>query len=1004
MALFGKSESELKQMAAELEQLKVSLDSRQREIKCGEDALEHSRRLLADKLQQVADDRSSHAAQVKSDAESISRERALLENRRSEIALLEANAKVNFVDVQRATFEEVVEKRQAALDSLQEQIKSRATDLAKELEAFHEKEADLARRLLAVTEREQKADAGFADTARALADEAVRKNKANQAEHERLVTLGDTLAADRQRLEAEKAALVDRERAILTAETIRDNGYAEERATLEAEMTATRQRRLSEVEAELSQLKVARLADVSQAEQAERARVRSEIGKDREDWTKQQEDDRRRLLEAQQEIEKQKGELAAQQRDYEGRKADLDEAKRIQDRKAAKLEEQWQKRNDELANEVEALVMERQESLSRAEAALREEISRLRDALQIQTGLAGAFEQLKRQLGNQDPATVILEMNSKADELKRLQEELSTRPTEEMRERCQSLDSEAHNLKQQVRELTATLSKNEAAVAEVSELRRRASEIDAENKSLSQIAKRFEDAANAAQSELARLRAAYERPAEIGERYKEIEIPHIKAGDIRPPAKANIDEMAWLEGIRVACDSYGLHFNPRILKAFHTALKTAEWSPLTVLAGVSGTGKSELPRLYSHFGGLMFEPLSVQPNWDSQESMLGFFNSIDNKFDAQPVLRFLAQSQKEWRNESEGNDGYPGLRDAVCLVLLDEMNLAHPELYFAEFLSKLELRRGRKGSDVPALPVKIGAGLTPYPLPLGRNVLWVGTMNQDETTKSLSDKVLDRSIIIHFPRPADLKRRLKLTALDDKNRGSLLHRDSWNSWLAQSSSFSEDDVKDYMAFVARVNQALAEAGRAIGHRVWQSVEYYMANYPDVREAQKTQNKDDLKQALHVAFEDQLVQKIMPKLRGIDTRGRSRTDCLDKIRSLLIEGVHTKPFALIRDFDHACEFGYGQFIWQSANYISDVGTSSQEFAAVSADAAATRESGSKANVAESKDSTATGTDLSQPPSGFKQDDPNRLEEWNKLPAETRSRIFQGQKPASERTRR
>ena len=120
----------------------------------------------------------------------------------------------------------------------------------------------------------------------------------------------------------------------------------------------------------------------------------------------------------------------------------------------------------------------------------------------------------------------------------------------------------------------------------------------------------------------------------------------------------------------------------------------------------------------------MFEPLSVQPNWDSQESMLGFFNSIDNKFDAQPVLRFLAQSQKKWADETNDKEGYPGLQDAVCLVLLDEMNLAHPELYFAEFLSKLELRRGMKGSDVPFLPVKIGAGLPPYQLPLGRNVLW----------------------------------------------------------------------------------------------------------------------------------------------------------------------------------------------------------------------------------------------------------------------------------------
>lgn len=1004
MAFFGKSESELKQLATDLENRKLELDNREIDITSGEATLTYERTLLAADRQRLYEERSTNAAQVKNAAESIAAENATLETRRTEIALLAAKAKVDFVDVQRAAFEEVVEKRQAALDSLQQQLNSQATALAQKLDALHEKDADLARRALAVTEREQKADAGFADTARALAEEATRQHKANQTQSERLGRIADTLASDHQRLEDEKTALAVRERAVRTAEHKRDKDYIGERAALDAELTAARHKRLSEIEADLSQLKAARLADVSTAEQAERDRIHREIAKEREAWAKQQEDNRAALQKAHREIEQQNGELNALSNDNERRKAELDKAERIQALRATRLEEQWRKRNEELADEIEARVAERRESLEIAEAGLREEISRLRDALQIQTGLAGAFEQLKRQLGSKDPAAIILELNSQTDELKRLREELATRPTEEMRERYGDIEREARNHNARADGLMKLLADNEVAVAEVGELRRGNAELDADNKSLAQRAKRFEDAANASQSELDRLRKAYERPAEIEDRHREIEMPHIKASAINPPVSSNIDEITWLDGVRVKCDSYGLPFNPRILKAFHTALKTAEWSPLTVLAGVSGTGKSELPRLYSHFGGLMFEPLSVQPNWDSQESMLGFFNSIDNKFDAQPVLRFLAQSQKEWRNESEGNDGYPGLRDALCLVLLDEMNLAHPELYFAEFLSKLELRRGRKGADVPALTVKIGAGLTPYPLPLGRNVLWVGTMNQDETTKSLSDKVLDRSIIIHFPRPAALKRRLKLTALDDTNRGPLLHRASWNSWLAQSSSFSEDDVKDYMAFVGRLNHALAEAGRAIGHRVWQSVEYYMANYPDVREAQKTQNQDDLKQALHVAFEDQLVQKIMPKLRGIDTRGRSRTDCLDKIRALLIEGVHAKPFALIRDFDHACEFGYGQFIWQSADYLSEAGTSSQELAAVSADAAGARETGSEANIAESKDFSVTGIDLSQPPGGFKQDDPDRLEEWNKLPTETRRRIFQGQKPDSERTRR
>ena len=399
----------------------------------------------------------------------------------------------------------------------------------------------------------------------------------------------------------------------------------------------------------------------------------------------------------------------------------------------------------------------------------------MREALNIQTGLVSAFDQLKQQLGGKDPAEILRALNSQTDELKRLREELATRPTEEMRERYQALESDARNQRARADELERQIISNEAAVAEIGDLRRQNSVLNAENKSLAQRASIFESAANEAQAELNRLRAAYERPAEVEARYKEIEMPHISVDKAKQPVQHEIDEITWLTGIGNACDTYGLHFNPRILKAFHTALKTSEWSPLTVLAGVSGTGKSELPRLYSHFGGIYFEPLSVQPNWDSQESMLGFFNSIDNKFNAQPVLRLLAQSQKPWSND------YPGLQDAVCLILLDEMNLAHPELYFAEFLSKLELRRGRKGSDVPFIPVKIGAGMKPYELSLGRNVLWTGTMNQDETTKSLSDKVLDRSIIINFPRPTELKRRLKLTPLDERNRGPALHKASWQS-------------------------------------------------------------------------------------------------------------------------------------------------------------------------------------------------------------------------------
>jgi hypothetical protein len=945
MGFFGKSEAELKQIATGLDKRQTELDNRESVLASTQSNVQHEKALLDETRAQFNGEREAFRELVKKEREDIAAENAALERRRLEIAKREAEAKTGFVESQREAFKAVVEKRLAELDARQQELDGLERRLSIKLSDFHTAEGEMARRELSVTEREQRADAGFSDKVKALAEEAARYHQANMAEAERLRAQADALAADRQQYELKKAELVKREQAIIAAEQHRDAGFADERAALDTELFEKRQKieseisdlravQLAAIEKELGNQRTTRLAEIATAENIERERVRTEISAERVVWEKQRESELKKLEAIRSEVERKDGAVTALQSELEGRRVELEASERALELKESRLERQWQKRNDEMEDAIADRLEEERLSMESMKRELKAENDRLREGLRIQMELVGAFDQLKRQLGDRDPIEVLTEIKNRTREFMDTRQKYETRAVEEMREKNRELESEIERQKAHIDGLARQVNDNAEIVAEAGELRRRNSELDSDNRMLAQKAARMEGAANEAQAELERLRAAYERPAEVAARTKEIELPHIKYDKIRQPKKDDtVDEITWLTGVGNACDSYGLHFHPRVLKAFHTALKTAEWSPLTILAGVSGTGKSELPRLYSHFGGLMFEPLSVQPNWDSQESMLGFFNSIDNKFDAQPALRFLAQSQKKFIERTDDEEGYPGLRDAVCLILLDEMNLAHPELYFAEFLSKLELRRGMKGADVPFLPVKIGAGMPAYQLPLGRNVLWTGTMNQDETTKSLSDKVLDRSIIIHFPRPSELKRRLKLVPLDENNRGSLLHRVSWQSWLAQGSSFSEEDVKPFKKFIEDMNIALAVAGRAIGHRVWQSVEYYMANYPDVRAAQKEGDKEALFGALHIAFEDQLVQKVMPKLRGIDTRGKSKTDCLDKVLGQINTGIGGKPFSLAEDFDLACELGYGQFIWQSANYLKNEHTTEEHEVAV-----------------------------------------------------------------------
>ena len=563
---------------------------------------------------------------------------------------------------------------------------------------------------------------------------------------------------------------------------------------------------------------------------------------------------------------------------------------------------------ENLKEEVKRLLGENKANFEAEVSQLKQECELLRGSLTLSRDLLNNFEDLKAKLGGDDPAVVLKKLREYESQLKLLREQLATRPEETLRHTFNQVQQDLDSAKAKYEDVNQKHIQLQKQIHDQRQIQLDKERLEERLQSLEQRHDAVKSDNERLHADLLRLSATYGNKKSREERIESIQVPYFDQKKARN-SEREINELEWLDGIEQNCNEYGVKFPRRILDAFHTSLKVAEYSPITVLAGVSGTGKSELPRLYSHFGGINFLSLAVQPNWDSQESMLGFFNSIDNKFDAQPVLRLLAQSQQA------DSTGYFGLNDTMSIILLDEMNLAHVELYFAEFLSKFELRRGKGKTDLPSLDIKLGAGIEDYQLPLGRNVLWTGTMNQDETTKSLSDKVLDRGIVINFPRPITLNRRVTLNKLGQSS--PLLQRKSWNKWLSREISFTDEQIKPFKSFIEEMNGNLSIVGRAMGHRVWQSIEAYMDAYPHVRHAKQTQDEVALKSAMKTAFEDQLVQKVMPKLRGIETRGFAKDDCLDKIRGLIID----QGYGLEEDFDHACKVGYGQFMWSSANYLT-----------------------------------------------------------------------------------
>ena len=222
---------------------------------------------------------------------------------------------------------------------------------------------------------------------------------------------------------------------------------------------------------------------------------------------------------------------------------------------------------------------------------------------------------------------------------------------------------------------------------------------------------------------------------------------------IRPTPQLENDALREVEAYLA---KLGLKYNYRTIASFHTALKINEISQMTVLAGVSGTGKSLLPRRYAQAMGIHFLQVAVEPRWDSPQDLLGFYNYIEKRYRGTELARVLVHMD---RYNTSGLAEEP-FEDHVLLVLLGEMNLARVEYYFSEFLSRLEVRPGYRDSENPerragaCLPIDVrGKKQGSLKLFPSHNVLFAGTMNDDESTQSLSDKVLDRSNVMQFAAP-----------------------------------------------------------------------------------------------------------------------------------------------------------------------------------------------------------------------------------------------------------
>ena len=153
---------------------------------------------------------------------------------------------------------------------------------------------------------------------------------------------------------------------------------------------------------------------------------------------------------------------------------------------------------------------------------------------------------------------------------------------------------------------------------------------------------------------------------------------------------------------------------------------------LIILQGISGTGKTSLPYSFGKFLQKDTTIASVQPSWRDRTELFGYFNEFTKNFNETEVLKRIYSSE---------------YNDDVNFILLDEMNIARVEYYFAEMLSILEMPDPAEWELdlVPNVwstdPVRLDKGKLRIP----QNIWYIGTANNDDSTFTISDKVYDRA-------------------------------------------------------------------------------------------------------------------------------------------------------------------------------------------------------------------------------------------------------------------
>lgn len=293
-----------------------------------------------------------------------------------------------------------------------------------------------------------------------------------------------------------------------------------------------------------------------------------------------------------------------------------------------------------------------------------------------------------------------------------------------------------------------------------------------------------------------------------------------------------------------------LYYDEKTIRTFIAGFAS---SRLMILEGLSGTGKSSLPRAFQDFMGSKTIEVPVQSSWKDRNDLLGFYNDFKHQYKETEFLKALYRASHDPNN--------------IYIIVLDEMNLSRIEYYFADLLSVLEKPEEEWKieliSDYASI-IQNGNGSWPKLIHEGKlqicdNTWFIGTANKDDSTFIITDKVYDRAVVLNFDKKGEKEKidRFDSIRMNNLDFQMLLKSASKFKTVADESKFKE--MIRYLDEQIRKNFEIT-----FGNRIANQLEVFVPVYIECG--------GTIEEAVDIMFS----RKILRKLEGIydeDTKNK-----------------------------------------------------------------------------------------------------------------------------------